>query len=119
MPPGYTSSVASGINNVGQAVGYSTVLGGGISFGAVGSTQWSDGSATNLGVLPGFTFSFASGVNDAGQVVGFSEFILPTAIPEPSTWVMMLAGFVGLGLCRLSSRKGGHAILVSGGRGSA
>ena len=56
------------------------------------ATEWSDGSVTELGLLPGTRSSVAYGINDAGQVVGTS--IL--AVPESSTWAMMLLGFAGL-----------------------
>ena len=68
------------------------------SDGALVATEWSDGSIINLGGLPGTMFSQAYSINDAGQALGFSEGFIIITIPEPSTWVMMLVGFVGLGL---------------------
>ncbi len=51
--PGSTASIASGINDAGQAVGYSSV-------GDVGyATEWSSGSVINLEGLPGSTVSSA------------------------------------------------------------
>jgi probable HAF family extracellular repeat protein len=37
------------------------------------ATEWSGGSAVNLGTLPGFTSSAAIGINNAGQVVGYND----------------------------------------------
>ena len=61
--PGTTESIATAINDAGQAVGYSYVEG-------VNSyaTEWSAGQIINLGGLLGSTFSYAFGINDAGQV---------------------------------------------------
>src|ERR1700733_2702057 len=58
--PGFTSSRAQDINDVGQAVGNSVV--GGVEY----ATEWSGGRVFNLGV------GLAAGVNDIGQVVGQS-----------------------------------------------
>lgn len=58
--------------------------------------------------------SFASGFNSTGYTLEFSPGILngppldyiPSAIPEPSTWAMMLLGFAGLGFAgRRMARK--------------
>jgi hypothetical protein len=44
------------------------------------------------------------GINDAGIIVGyffdrneFQGFIATPSVPEPSTWVMMILGFAGVG----------------------
>jgi uncharacterized membrane protein len=81
-------SIAESINNAGEVVGYSYF--GGYSV----ATEWSGGSVINLGGLHDFGSSEAYGINDAGQIVGSSDY----AVPEPSTWTMMLAGFASLGL---------------------
>ncbi len=70
--------------------------------------MWSGGSVINLGLLAGDPDSEAHGINDVGQVVGSigtwyaaewnpSDPIAASAVPEPSTWAMMLIGFAGLG----------------------
>ena len=89
--PGSISSFANGINDAGQVVGYSL-----FPDGAIVATEWSHGSIINLGGLPGTMFSQALSINDAGQAVGFSEG--NGAIPESSTWAMMLIGLAGLGV---------------------
>jgi len=38
---------------------------------------------------------------------------MPSGVPEPSTWVMMLFGFAGLGLAGYRKAKNGHAALVA------
>lgn len=64
---GGSSSIAYGINDAGQVVGYS-YLTGDASYHA---TLWNSAVATDLGTLGGSS-SIASDVNSAGQVVGTS-----------------------------------------------
>jgi uncharacterized membrane protein len=63
--PGFQSSSALGINDAGQAVGFSFV-------GSSVATEWSHGRVIDLGGLPGATGSQAQSINDAGQAVGTS-----------------------------------------------
>jgi len=63
--PGYTTSVAYGINNSGQVVGASSNIGG----QPAQAFLYSGGVMTGLGTLGG-TSSYADGINDSGQVVG-------------------------------------------------
>jgi probable HAF family extracellular repeat protein len=118
---GSNESQAYGINDRGQAVGFSVV--GGVEY----ATEWSNGSVIDLG--PGVAeaindagqvvglnglgsnvgfateWSFgsvinlgpgeANGINDLGQIVGVSSGPFP--VPELSTWAMLLLGFAGLG----------------------
>jgi len=60
------SSVATGINNQGQVVGYSDSIAGNPH-----AFLWEEGNMTDLGTLGGGT-SKANGINDRGQVVGYS-----------------------------------------------
>jgi probable HAF family extracellular repeat protein len=92
--PGSTFSEADSINDAGQVVGDSVV--DGVDY----AVEWSHGKVINLDGLSGSPASFASGINNAGQVVGASEAPppIPPAIPESSTWVMMVFGFGGLAL---------------------
>jgi probable HAF family extracellular repeat protein len=62
---GGQTSVANGINDAGQAVGYSTTLGE----DAKHATLWNGNSLTDLGTLGG-TNSAANSINNAGQIVG-------------------------------------------------
>jgi probable HAF family extracellular repeat protein len=113
--PGSVGSSADGINDVGQVVGGSQIGVGGPSSVAL----WSGGAIIDLGG-PGSLNNAATGIDDAGQVVGFAEISgelvplswspsptndlifpspitpSPSAVPEPSTWAMMLLGVAGL-----------------------
>jgi hypothetical protein len=43
---------------------------------------------------------------------GFGNFVpVPASIPEPSTWLMLTAGFAGLGL--LGYRKTRHSVVAA------
>ena len=67
--PGSNYSIAQGINDDGQVVGVSELIGG----AALGTTEWSHGQVIALGGLPASNNSFAYGINHDGQVVGYSE----------------------------------------------
>jgi hypothetical protein len=122
--PGDIMNVASGFTT-GLSFYYSSPL-------APGSvTVWSglDGSGTQLAdiILPttplrgtgcdtdfcpwvpfGVTFSgTAESVDFSGGTgeIGFSAITLRSAIPEPSTWVMMLVGFTGVGFVGYRAKR--------------
>ena len=111
--PGGTLSMATGINDRGDIVGWSTYGGTGYSHAFL----WSDGVMIDLGTLGGTT-SQANDINNHGVIVGWSytadnvnyEATVWTpvrgAVPEPSTWAMMLLGLAGLGFAFRSRRKG-------------
>jgi hypothetical protein len=101
--PGSVSTQALGINDQGWIVGDYT-LSNGDMFGFIDK----GGLFTTLDPF-GSTAVTANGINDNGNVVGFyvngagatigffSKPLVSAAIPEPSTWAMMLLGFAGLG----------------------
>jgi hypothetical protein len=71
---------------------------------------WGGGSffdIFNLSTLDPGTL-VAGGLNPEDLALG----VTVTPVPEPSTWVMMLAGFAGLGYCacRTSRRTGSAAV---------
>lgn len=90
---------AYAINDLGQVVGSNNGR----------ATLWSGGSAIDLNTDiafggAGWTLGSAFGINDRGQIVGVglnplaeSSAFLLTPVPEPSTWIMMILGFAGLG----------------------
>lgn len=63
---GSSGSLATGINDSGQVIGYST------NDGPFRAFLWENGVMTDLGTLGG-THSQAWGINDLGQVVGFAD----------------------------------------------
>lgn len=65
--PGYTTSVALGINAGGDVVGWSGTADGSQSHAFL----WRNGAMQDLGVLPGYATSRALGVNGRDQVVGW------------------------------------------------
>ena len=105
--------MATGINNRGDIVGWSIYGGTGYPHAVL----WSDGIMIDLGTLGGTT-SQANGINNRGDIVGWSytannvsyEATVWTpvrgAVPEPSTWALMLLGFAGLGVAFQQSRCG-------------
>jgi hypothetical protein len=115
--PGSTSTQALGVNDLGEIVG-DYIGADGEMFGFL-----DNGGKFSTINPPGATASTANGINDLGRIVGFYTaadgntvgFVtgrtIGTTIPEASTWVMMLAGFAGLGF--LGYRKARHGTLAA------
>jgi hypothetical protein len=68
-------------------------------------------SFTTLDDPNGIGTTLFNGINKSGDIVGFymdaagnTDGLLAT-VPEPATWAMMLAGFVGLGSVTLHRRR--------------
>jgi hypothetical protein len=81
---------------------YGLVFGSGL-FGANGFAGLGDGNNTI-----GSPFFFQSLFSDEWQSQdpqGIRVFVLGSAVPEPSTWAMMLLGFLGLGFVFHRSRR--------------
>ena len=69
-------SVAVGINNRGQVVGfgfYQVLVPGGLPFQRPHAFIWQDGVMTDLGTFEGRSESLANHINDHGQIVGWSR----------------------------------------------
>jgi probable HAF family extracellular repeat protein len=99
------------INNIGQVTGYSFTTGN----TDVHPFIYSDGVMSDLTTLidpaSGWVLRYTQGINDSGQIVGYGNrigsnslraFLLNpitsnAAVPEPTTWATMLAGFALMG----------------------
>ncbi|WP_167759727.1 HAF repeat-containing PEP-CTERM protein [Massilia horti] len=103
---GGTISRANAINNHGQIVGASNTANGDLHAFLYSNGQMLDLSDMVQG-LNDWTLMYAYGINDAGQILvsgcptgggGCSMLLLEplTAVPEPSTWALLLAGLGGL-----------------------
>jgi hypothetical protein len=101
--PGATETQLLGLNDKGIADGFAVI--GGVQHGIL-----FDSLTDAFTVLdpPGSTSTTLNGLNDAGDVVGFfvdaagnTDGTLGTPVPEPTTWLMILAGFAGLGCLSL------------------
>jgi len=66
--PGMTSSIANGLNNLGDVAGSSYV-----NYQQSRAVLWTAGSTIDIGVLPGATTSIAYAINDQRQIVGTSD----------------------------------------------
>ena len=98
-PLGATETELLGLNDKGIADGFAVF--DGVQHGILYN------SLTKMFTIldpPGSTSTTLNGLNDAGDVVGFfmdaagnTDGTLGTPVPEPATWLMILAGFAGLG----------------------
>jgi hypothetical protein len=98
-PTGSTETQLLGLNDNGIADGFAVI--GGVQHGIL-----FDSLTDTFTMLdpPGSTQTTLNGLNDAGDVVGFfvdaagnTDGALGTPVPEPTSWVMILTGFIGLG----------------------
>jgi probable HAF family extracellular repeat protein len=103
---GGTLSLAYGINNLGQVVGYADTRSGDHAF------LYNGGTMVDLNTLlaptnPGWDLASAQAINDTGQIVGygynpsgqFDAFLL-TPAPEPATLGLLTFGSLGFLLRR-------------------
>lgn len=111
--PGATSTSFFGLNDDGIAVGDYVNSSGtnGLVFNTVLDTFITLNDPHAVFASGGTTLN---GINDKGQIVGFygdaagntdGLLAIPTAIPEPATWGMMLIGFIGLGFARYRASR--------------
>lgn len=91
---------AKGVNDSGQVVGYYSDAGGRFH-----GFLYSGGNYTTIDV--GARGTFLNGINDAGQIVGSyidgsgaEHGFLATPTPEPSSWLLVAAGFIAIALKR-------------------
>ena len=102
--PGAAETELLGINDNGLAVGFDCAVAGcsgGPQHGIIYDTLTN--TFTTLDP-PGSMATTFNGLNDRGQIVGFfvdgtgnTDGVLGTPVPEPATWLMILASFAGLG----------------------
>jgi hypothetical protein len=116
-PVGYRANDGTDYFNIGQAypidtlgllfdVNTTTPVWGAYPLFAVWSNTLGDGySAAFTGVVDGVEYYNIQG--NAALATASS------AIPEPSTWAMMLLGFVGLGFAGYRQARAGHATLAA------
>jgi hypothetical protein len=107
-PVGSTETQLLGLNDEGIADGFAVI--GGVQHGIIYD------SLTKMFTIldpAGSTATTFNGLNDAGDLVGFfvdaagnTDGVLGTPVPEPSTWVMILTGFAGLGCLGLRRSRG-------------
>jgi probable HAF family extracellular repeat protein len=106
---GYANSMGSAINGTGQVAGYSYTS----DYRTYRATLWNGSTATDLNTLldassvdAGWVLTRANGINDSGSIVGeavntksgvMHGFVLVSAVPEPETYGMLLAGLVLMG----------------------
>jgi len=101
-PSGGTYSFAEGINNAGQIVGRSSIAQGPLRAFIFENGQMIDLNSRVVDLSEWEYLSSASDINESGQIVGFgrlrggfsdNEVFLLTPIPEPSSALLLLAGF--------------------------
>lgn len=90
---GGTNSHARGVNEIGQAVGYSD-----FATDAIHATLWylSNGTIIDLGTLQGGTNSFAYSINNLGQVVGEGD--NESGVTHAILWDLNTGNITDLGL---------------------
>jgi probable HAF family extracellular repeat protein len=106
---GGTSSIAQAINNSGEVVGQSNLAGDAQSHGTIWNGTMAIDINTVLATDPsGIVVDSLTGINSSGQIVGEGQdstghydaiLLTPvaSAVPEPSTWAMLILGFAGVG----------------------
>jgi hypothetical protein len=98
----FTATVNDG--TAAQNADYLNVEGISTSFNVL---EGASASASLYGIIDGFEPAYFQ--LDPGQTGGFigDSLPAPSSVPEPSTWVMMIAGFAGLGFLAVRRRRQG------------
>jgi hypothetical protein len=58
------------------------------------------------------TFAFLNGDPSGDNSNGLDNIVISTAVPEPSTWAMMILGFFGIGFMAYRRKSRGPAFRV-------
>jgi uncharacterized membrane protein len=110
-PSGSGGTVVRGINDLGQIVGY-YYTSGNDPRGFVATPTGSTYTFTNLDDPHGVRGTYGLGIDDSGTVVGYyvdannvSHGFIASATPEPSSFVLMAIGALGLCGRRLLTRR--------------
>jgi hypothetical protein len=103
-PTGDPVGIAGGLHQLFVPQGY--VSGDSLS----GSMMFANATFASLGVTPGvYTYTWGNSDIHNSLVVDIE---VPSTVPEPSTWAMMLIGFAGLGLAAPRRKGAVEAISV-------
>jgi hypothetical protein len=74
------------------------------------SQIWQQFSLAGVATTNSTTFTFLNGDPAGDNSNGLDNIVINTAVPEPSTWAMMILGFVGLGFVAYRRRQNGSAL---------
>jgi hypothetical protein len=69
---------------------------------------------SNLGTLTSIVFAESNGGADGGPfLTAITADTAVGAVPEPSTWAMMILGFAGVGFMAYRRKQGGHQLRIA------
>jgi PEP-CTERM motif len=80
-----------------------------------GSTSqvWQQFSLAGIATTNSTTFAFLNGDPSGDNSNGLDNIVISTAVPEPSTWAMMILGFFGIGFMAYRRKSRGPAFRVA------
>lgn len=117
-------SMPGGVHNI--SFDFGGLFGGGIASAGVSinggpaTTITSSNSITGTSSLDHFSFSSGAAIStltltlpDTPIYNAIDNFSFTAAVPEPSTWVMMILGFGGLGFLAYRRKRHSHALAAA------
>jgi PEP-CTERM motif len=90
-------------SNIGNG-GWHINLSGG-TFNNLGITSNNDGVTGDAYLATSGGNGYALHRSGEGDLISFANFSIAVAVPEPSTWAMMILGFLGLGFMAVRKNK--------------